>query len=118
TTTTTTTTNPPGDADCKVSDAINAWNTGLTSNITITNTGTTPISGWSLAFTLPGGQNITSGWSATYSPTSGQVTAKNVNYNADIAPNASITVGFQATHTGDAAAPASFALNGKTCAAA
>ncbi|MET9632800.1 cellulose binding domain-containing protein [Lentzea sp. NPDC006480] len=114
----TTTSNPPGDADCRVSDAINAWNTGLTSNITITNTGTAAISGWSLTFTLPGGQNITSGWSATYSPASGQVTAKNVNYNADIAPNASITVGFQATHTGDAAAPTSFALNGKTCAVA
>ncbi|WP_086666601.1 cellulose binding domain-containing protein [Lentzea kentuckyensis] len=118
TTTTTTTSNPPGDADCKVSDAINAWNNGLTSNITITNTGTAPISGWSLVFTLPGGQNITSGWSASYSPASGQVTAKNVNYNADIAPNASITVGFQATHTGDASAPTSFALNGKTCAVA
>jgi poly(3-hydroxybutyrate) depolymerase len=116
TSTTTTTTTPPPDGACKVGDVINAWNNGLTSNITITNTGTAPINGWSLAFTLPGGQSITGGWSATYSPTSGQVTAKNVSYNADIAPNASITVGFQATHTGDAAAPASFSLNGKTCA--
>ena len=114
----TTTTTPPGDTACRVSDAISAWNTGLTSNITITNTGTTPINGWSLVFTLPGGQTITSGWSATYSPASGQVTARNVAYNADIAPNASITVGFQATHTGNTAAPASFTLNGKTCAVA
>ncbi|HEX7308377.1 cellulose binding domain-containing protein [Lentzea sp.] len=118
TTTTTTTSNPPGGAECRVSDAINAWNNGLTSNITITNTGSATVSGWSLAFTLPGGQTITSSWGATYSPASGQVTARNVSYNADIAPNASITVGFQASHTGNAAAPASFALNGKTCAAA
>jgi hypothetical protein len=116
TTTTTTTTTPPGDAECRVSDKINAWNTGLTSEITITNTGTTPISGWSLVFTLPGGQTITGGWSATYSPASGEVTAKNVNYNPDIAPNASISIGFQATHTGNTSAPASFSLNGKTCA--
>ncbi|MEV6237632.1 cellulose binding domain-containing protein [Lentzea sp. NPDC051838] len=114
-TTTTTTTTPPGAADCKVGDAINAWNTGLTSTLTITNTGTAPINGWSLVFTLPGGQAITSGWSATYSPASGQVTARNVSYNADIAPGASISVGFQASHTGDSSAPASFALNGKTC---
>ncbi|WP_189256515.1 cellulose binding domain-containing protein [Lentzea flava] len=114
TTTTTTTSNPPG-GDCQVKDAINAWNTGLTSNITITNTGSAPISGWSLTFTLPGGQTITSGWSATYSPASGQVTARNVNYNGDIAPNASITIGFQANHTGNTSAPDSFALNGKTC---
>lgn len=118
TTTTTTTSNPPGDAECKVGDAINAWNTGLTSAITITNTGATPINGWSLVFTLPGGQAITSGWSATYSPASGQVTAKNVSYNGDIAPGASISVGFQATHTGDTSAPPSFVLNGKTCAVA
>ncbi|WP_112264480.1 cellulose binding domain-containing protein [Lentzea terrae] len=116
TTTTTTTTTPPGDTECRVSDKINAWNTGLTSEITITNTGTTPISGWSLVFTLPGGQTITGGWSATYSPASGEVTAKNVNYNPDIAPNASISIGFQATHTGNTSAPASFSLNGKTCA--
>ena len=116
TTTTTTTTTRPGDTACRVTDAISAWNTGLTSNITITNTGSTPISGWSLVFTLPGGQTITSGWSATYSPASGQVTARNVSYNADIAPNASIGIGFQASHTGNTSAPASFSLNGKTCA--
>ncbi|MET9230185.1 cellulose binding domain-containing protein [Lentzea sp. NPDC003310] len=116
TTTTTTTTSPPGDAACRVGTAVNAWNNGLTANLTITNTGTTPVSGWSLVFTLPGGQTITGGWSATYSPASGQVTARNVSYNGELAPGASTTVGFQATHTGNAAAPSSFSLNGNTCA--
>jgi cellulase/cellobiase CelA1 len=97
---------------------VNGWNTGLTENLTITNTGTTPVSGWSLTFTLPGGQTITSGWNATYSPASGQVTARNAAYNADLAPNASVTIGFQATHTGNAAAATSFALNGSACATA
>ena len=53
---------------CQVTDTISAWNTGLTSNITITNTGTAAINGWSLVFTLPSGQTITSGWNATYQP--------------------------------------------------
>ena len=35
-----------------MTNTVNAWNTGLTDNITITNTGTTAINGWSLAFTL------------------------------------------------------------------
>ncbi|WP_439657028.1 cellulose binding domain-containing protein [Lentzea sp. HUAS TT2] len=118
TTTTTTTTTPPGGASCRVGNVISAWNNGLTSNITITNTGSSPISGWSLVFTLPGGQTITSGWSATYSPSSGQVTAKNVSYNGDIAPNASTTFGFQATHTGNNSAPSSYSLNGATCSVA
>ena len=46
----------------------------------------------------------------TYAPTSGAVTARNVAYNAAIAPNASVEIGFQATHTGDAGKPTSFAL--------
>ena len=66
-------------------------------------------------FALPAGQTITSGWNATYSPTSGQVTATNVSYNGTIAPGASISIGFQATHTGNSAASTAFALNGSTC---
>ncbi|MBQ1023429.1 PHB depolymerase family esterase [Micromonospora sp. C95] len=109
------TTPPPGSGACRVAVAVNAWNNGLTENITITNTGTSAINGWSLEFTLPGGQNITNGWNATYSPSSGQVTARNVSYNASITPNGSLTIGFQATHTGNAARPSSFTLNGASC---
>jgi poly(hydroxyalkanoate) depolymerase family esterase len=107
---------PPGPGSCRVTSGVTAWATGLTENITITNTGTDPINGWSLVFTLPNGQSITSGWGASYSPSSGQVTARNVTYNAAIAPNSSLTIGFQATHTGDTAKPASFTLNGMSCA--
>ena len=42
-----------GTSGCRVSDTVNAWNTGLTENLTITNTGTSTINGWSLEFTLP-----------------------------------------------------------------
>jgi poly(hydroxyalkanoate) depolymerase family esterase len=108
------TTSAPG--ACRVSDAVNAWNTGLTENITITNTGGATINGWSLAFTLPTGQTITNGWNATYSPTSGRVTATNVSYDASLPPGGALTIGFQATHTGNAAAPSSFTLNGASCA--
>lgn len=107
----------PEPGTCAVTATVNAWNTGLTETITITNTGSAPVNGWSLAFTLPNGQSITSGWSATYSPSSGQVTARNVGYNPAIAPNSSITIGFQATHTGNTGEPASFALNGTPCSA-
>jgi acetylxylan esterase len=46
------------------------------------------------------------------------VTARNVTYNAAIAPNASVSIGFQATHTGNTAKPASFTLNGASCSTA
>ncbi|MDX3670829.1 cellulose binding domain-containing protein [Streptomyces europaeiscabiei] len=108
----------PGTSLCRVSHTVSGWNTGLTSNITLTNTGTTPIDGWSLAFTLPGGQTITSAWNADYSPASGRVTARNVSHNATIAPGASVDIGFQASHTGDTASPTSYTLNGTACAVA
>jgi len=104
-----------GGGGCQVTQAPNAWNNGLTDNITIKNNGTAAINGWSLRFTLASGQNITGGWNATYSPTSGQVTATNVSYNGTIPPGGSTTIGFQATHTGNSAAPSGFTLNGTTC---
>ncbi|MBB5827056.1 extracellular catalytic domain type 1 short-chain-length polyhydroxyalkanoate depolymerase [Micromonospora carbonacea] len=108
-------TTPPAGGGCAVGYTVNAWNTGLTAAVTITNTGGTTINGWSLAFTLPAGQSITGGWNATYSPASGAVTARNVSYNGTIAPNSSVSIGFQADHTGNTAKPASFTLNGAAC---
>lgn len=109
------TTPPPGTAACRATSTVNAWNNGLTTNLTITNTGGSALNGWILAFTLPSGQAITSGWNATYAPTSGRVTATNVSYNGGLAPGASVSFGFQATHTGDSGAPSGYALNGSTC---
>jgi hypothetical protein len=104
-----------GSGACHVTDAVNAWNTGLTENITITNTGTSAINGWRLGFTLPGGQTVVSAWNATISPSSGSVTATNVSYNASIPPGGNTSFGFQANHTGNAAAPTGFTLNGSAC---
>ncbi|MFL6075788.1 MAG: PHB depolymerase family esterase [Mycobacteriales bacterium] len=108
---------PPPPGGCTVTDTIQSWNTGLTANLTIANHGSSAINGWSLVFTLPSGQTITSGWNANYTPTSGQVTATNVSFNGTIAANGSVSIGFQANQTGNAAAPASFTLNGQQCTA-
>ena len=100
---------------CRVSYTVNAWNTGLTTAVTVTNAGSTAVNGWTLGFTLPAGQSVTSAWNATVSPTSGAVTARNVSYNASIPPGGSTSFGFQANHTGDTGRPAAFTLNGSAC---
>ncbi|MEU0071853.1 PHB depolymerase family esterase [Streptomyces sp. NPDC006332] len=105
----------PQPGGCRVTATTNAWSTGLTGSVTLTNTGTTSVNGWNLGFTLPSGQTITNGWGATYAPASGSVTATNVAYNGTIAPNASVTIGYQANHAGNSAAPTGFQLNGKAC---
>ena len=98
-----------------MTDVVSAWNSGLTENITVTNGGSSAINGWSVVFTLPSGQTITGGWNASYSPSSGHVTARNVDYNASIPAGGSVSFGFQANHTGNAGAPTSFTLNGAAC---
>ncbi|WP_030931140.1 PHB depolymerase family esterase [Streptomyces sp. NRRL S-646] len=105
----------PQPAACKVTATTNAWNTGLTASVTITNTGTTTINGWQLGFTLPAGQAITNGWGATYTPATGAVTATSASYDGTLAPGAGVTIGYQASHTGNSAAPAAFTLNGTAC---
>ncbi|WP_084316251.1 endo-1,4-beta-xylanase [Actinospica robiniae] len=100
---------------CSVSDVVSAWNTGLTEQITVKNTGTSTINGWKLTFTLASGQTITNAWNATISPSSGSVSAANLSYNGTIAPGATTSFGFQANHTGNTAAPTNFALNGASC---
>jgi poly(hydroxyalkanoate) depolymerase family esterase len=107
----------PQPGACKVTATTNAWNTGLTASLTLTNTGSTPINGWRLGFTLPAGQTITGGWGATYTPASGTVTATDASYNAALAPGASVGIGYQAHHTGNSAAPVAFTLNGMACTA-
>jgi len=111
---TTPVTDPPG-TGCQVRYTVNAWNTGLTADVTITNTGGSAITGWSLAFTLPGGQTISSGWNATFAPFSGPITATSLGYNATIAASGSVGIGFQASHTGNTGKPTSFTLNGTVC---
>ncbi|MEU8204349.1 cellulose binding domain-containing protein [Streptosporangium sp. NPDC049046] len=106
---------PGGGTAPRIAYTMNSWNNGFTANISITNTGNTTINGWTLVFTLPSGQSITSGWNATYSPSSGQVSAVNVSHNATLAPGATIDIGFQANHTGNTAKPTAFTLNGIAC---
>ncbi|MFC4531657.1 cellulose binding domain-containing protein [Sphaerisporangium dianthi] len=99
----------------RVTYTMSAWNNGFTANIAITNTGTSTINGWTLAFTLPSGQTITSAWNVTFSPSSGQVSGTNVGHNGTIAPGATVEVGFQANHTGNTSEPTAFTLNGVPC---
>ncbi|MFC6676884.1 cellulose binding domain-containing protein [Nonomuraea ferruginea] len=114
--TSTPTITPTVSGPCQVGYTMNTWNTGFTTAVSITNRGASPVTAWSLAFTLPAGQTITGAWNTTITPSSGQVTATNAPYNGTIAPNATVTFGFQATHTGNTAKPSAFTLNGAACA--
>ncbi|GAA1615337.1 cellulose binding domain-containing protein [Catellatospora bangladeshensis] len=110
-----TTSAPP--STCKVAYAVSDWGngSGFTANLTITNTGTTAVSGWTLRFAYPAGQRVVQGWNAAWAQTGTDVTAANLSWNATIAPGASTAVGFSGAHTGTNPRPATFTLNDVTC---
>ncbi|MEH1164459.1 glycoside hydrolase family 9 protein [Micromonospora sp. CPCC 205539] len=110
-----TTAPPPTSNACSVGYATNDWSTGFTATVTITNTGTTAINGWTLRFSFTGGQTVSQGWSATVSQSGAAVTATNLSYNGTIAPGASGSFGFNGTHPGSNPRPTTFTLNGSAC---
>ncbi|GAA0997661.1 hypothetical protein GCM10009555_095590 [Acrocarpospora macrocephala] len=100
---------------CQVAWAPTVWGTGLSANVTITNTGATPIDRWVLTWTWPGNQQITSTWNATVTQSGAQVTARDAGHNAVIGASSATTFGFQATYSGTNTPPPEFKLNGIVC---
>jgi cellulase/cellobiase CelA1 len=83
--------------------------------MTIANTGTAAINGWSLQFSFAGNQTISQGWSATWTQSGRAVTAASLSYNGSLPPGASLSLGFNATYSGTNTKPAAFVLNGSSC---
>lgn len=111
----------PVTGPCRVTYGASNWggSNGFTATVTIANTGTAAISGWTLAFSYTAGQRVTlPGWSANWAQPaeSAIVTATPLSWNTTIAPAVSVTIGFNGTLTGANPAPTSFSLNGTVCA--
>jgi cellulase/cellobiase CelA1 len=105
----------PVTSGCHVTYTPGNWPGGFTASVTIANNGSSPVNGWTLAFTFPGDQKITSAWNAAVTQAGTSVTAANLSYNATISPGGSQSFGFQGTWAASDAAPASFSVNGTTC---
>jgi len=91
------------------------WPGGFTAQVVIKNTGTTTINGWSLTFTFPGDQKISSNFNGGFSQAGENATLTNASYNGTITAGSSITDGFQGSWTSNDTNPTSFAINGTTC---
>jgi hypothetical protein len=115
------TTGTPRDSTCAVTyDVVSGWASGFVANISITNTGPNPITGWTLAFSFPTSTVSVSSstWNATYAADGQNVVVTPVDWNAYLAANGGNTVntGFVGNQTGANPSPASFTLNGTVCA--
>ena len=114
-TTPTPTPTPVSGATCKASYVVNQWQGGFTANITLTNTGTSAINGWTLKFTFPGSQAVTQGWNGVYAQQGSNVTITNASYNGSIPVGATANPGFNGSWSGSNPSPTAFTLNGYAC---
>ena len=88
-------------------------------NISITDTGPSPVNGWTLAFSFPASTESVSGstWNANYSEDGQNVVVTPVSWDANLAANSgsTVSIGFVGNQSGADPSPASFTLNGTVC---
>jgi endoglucanase len=111
------TTQAGGGSNCHITYTDqNDWGSGFTGAISIKNTGTSQIDGWSLAWTWSGNQQITQSWNSNYTQSGQNVTLTNAAWNGTINPGDTLTgIGFNANYSGSNNPPTVFHLNGVLC---
>src|SRR5215472_1929299 len=103
---------------CKVSYSIsNQCSGGFGAALSISNTGTTAWTSWSLTWSFANGQTVTQIWNGNVTQTGANVTVTNMSYNGSIAAGGSYTgMGFNGSWNNVTnAIPTNFAINGTAC---
>jgi hypothetical protein len=113
-------TTTPGNSTCAVTyDLSDGWGTGFVANISITDTGPNPITGWTLAFSFPGDTESvsSSNWNANYAESGENVNVTPLSWDGNLAPNSgnTVSIGFVGNQNGAYPSPAAFTLNGTVC---
>ncbi|MEV4802417.1 cellulase family glycosylhydrolase [Nonomuraea sp. NPDC049421] len=86
------------------------WSGGyVVQPVTVTNGGTSGITGWTVTFALPAGHTLAGSWNASVSVSGQTVTARNAAYNGTLSAGGSTSFGFQVTRpSGNTAAVSSY----------
>ncbi|WP_432104517.1 glycoside hydrolase family 18 protein [Streptomyces sp. bgisy091] len=93
------------------------WDGGYTGQYVVSNDTASVQSGWTLEFDLPAGTKIDSLWNGEHTVSGDHVTVTPLDWNKDIAPGASVTIGFVTASTGKAADPEHCVINDAACSA-
>ena len=84
------------------------WGSGFTAQLTVTNTGTSAITGWTVTYSYAGNQTLANGWSGNWTQSGKAVTVANLSYNGSLAAGAAASgVGANFNYSGTNAAPTS-----------
>ena len=96
----------------------NQWTGGFQADVQVTNTGSTPWTGWALGWSFADGQQIGQLWNADYTQSGAAVTAKNVSWNGTVAAGSSVGFGFTGSWSGANTRPGAFKVGDQACAVA
>ncbi|KFU77318.1 Cellulase/cellobiase CelA1 [Amycolatopsis lurida] len=101
---------------CKVDYTItNQWDTGFGATVTVTNLGDPISGGWTLSWDFPGNQQVRQGWNGNFGQQGTRVTVRDAGWNGSLGTGATVSPGFNGSHSGTNGKPAVFTLNGTTC---
>jgi predicted carbohydrate-binding protein with CBM5 and CBM33 domain len=75
---------------------VSSWPGGFQAEVTVRNTGTGPLNGWTVNWTAPSGTTINSLWNGAHTVSGSSVTVKNADWNRTVAAGATTTFGFTA----------------------
>ncbi|MEU0850975.1 cellulase family glycosylhydrolase [Streptomyces flaveolus] len=95
---------------------VGEWPGGFQGEITVRNTGATPLGTWTLAFAFADGQTVTNMWGGTPTQHAGAVSVAPASYTSTVPAGGSVTLGFTAGKGATNTAPTAFSLNGAACA--
>jgi len=100
-----TTTPPPNPGGCTATYSIvGQWQGGFQGDVRVT-AGRAAIRGWTVNWTFANGQRVSQAWSATVTSNGAAASARNMDYNGNLAAGASTVFGFLASWNGTNSVP-------------
>ncbi|NJL98515.1 MAG: hypothetical protein HC924_06685 [Synechococcaceae cyanobacterium SM2_3_2] len=94
---------------------ISQWGQGFVADLQLRNLGS-PVTNWELSWAFPvEGVQITNLWNGQVAQNGREVKVTNLDWNATLAPQQQLDLGFQAAYPGGGVTPTEFYLNGLLC---
>lgn len=79
---------------------VSSWAGGFQGDVTVRNTGTSPLTNWYASITVPSGVTVNSSWNSTYTQSGTTVLLRPAAWNATLQPGTSTSAGFLGNSSG------------------
>lgn len=84
---------------------MNHWGSGYQIDVAVTNSGNSPVNGWTIQLDFGEPAQVTNYWNVQLSSSGNYVTANNIAWNGNIGAGQSVSFGLQGNSDGSLATP-------------